>query len=63
MAVDETLFSQIVLAAFSQRRKTLRNALQQYLTVEDFSALNIDSGLRAENLPVEKFVAITNFLT
>lgn len=63
MTVDETLFSQIVLAAFSQRRKTLRNALQQYLTVEDFSALNIDSGLRAENLPVEKFVAITHFLT
>ncbi len=63
VAVDETLFSQVVLAAFSQRRKTLRNALQQYLIAEDFCALDIDSGLRAENLPVEKFIAITNFLT
>jgi len=62
-AIDEALFSQIVLAAFSQRRKTLRNALQHYLTEEDFSALGIDSGLRAENLPVEEFVAIANFLT
>ncbi|MBY0475219.1 MAG: 16S rRNA (adenine(1518)-N(6)/adenine(1519)-N(6))-dimethyltransferase RsmA [Nitrosomonas sp.] len=62
-AVDETLFSQVVLAAFSKRRKTLRNALQQYLIAEDFCTLDIDSGLRAENLPVEKFVAIANFLT
>ncbi|QOJ23390.1 MAG: 16S rRNA (adenine(1518)-N(6)/adenine(1519)-N(6))-dimethyltransferase RsmA [Gammaproteobacteria bacterium] len=60
---DETLFSQIVAAAFSQRRKTLRNTLQQYLTADDFGALGIDSGLRAENLSVEEFVAIANFLT
>jgi 16S rRNA (adenine1518-N6/adenine1519-N6)-dimethyltransferase len=60
---DETLFSQIVTAAFSQRRKTLRNTLQQYLTTDDFGVLGIDSGLRAENLSVEEFVAITNFLT
>ncbi len=63
VVVDETLFSQVVLAAFSKRRKTLRNALQQYLIAEDFCMLDIDSGLRAENLPVEKFVAIANFLT
>lgn len=63
MAIDEALFSRIVLTAFSQRRKTLRNTLQKFLTAEDFNALEIDSGLRAENLSVDKFVAIANFLT
>ena len=52
----------IVLAAFSQRRKTLRNTLNQYLKADDFYALGIDSGLRAENLSMENFVAIANFL-
>lgn len=61
-AKDEVLFSQIVSAAFSQRRKTLRNTLRSYLKTDDFISLDIDSGLRAENLSVAKFVAITNFL-
>ena len=59
---DEALFAQIVLAAFSQRRKTLRNTLHHFLKAEDFSALAIDPGLRAENLSVEKFIAIADFL-
>ncbi len=59
---DEALFAQIVLAAFSQRRKTLRNTLHHFLKAEDFSVLGIDPGLRAENLPVEKFIAIADFL-
>lgn len=61
IARDEMLLSQIVLAAFSQRRKTLKNTLQHYLTVEDFYTLNIDSGLRAENLSIQDFIIITNF--
>ena len=61
-AKNETLFSQVVAAAFSQRRKTLRNTLSQYLKADDFNALGIDSGLRAENLSMENFVAIANFL-
>lgn len=61
-AKDEVLFSQIVSAAFSQRRKTLRNTLRSYLKTDDFISLDIDPGLRAENLSVAKFVAITNFL-
>ncbi|MBX3616137.1 16S rRNA (adenine(1518)-N(6)/adenine(1519)-N(6))-dimethyltransferase RsmA [Nitrosomonas sp.] len=62
-AANEDLFSQIVSAAFSLRRKTLRNALYHYLKAEDFIALEIDSRARAENLPLEKFVAITNYLS
>jgi 16S rRNA (adenine1518-N6/adenine1519-N6)-dimethyltransferase len=61
-ADDEILLSQIVSAAFSQRRKTLRNTLQPFLTAEDFNNLGIDSGLRAENLSLENFIAIANLL-
>jgi len=59
---NEALFAKIVLAAFSQRRKTLRNTLHHFLKAEDFSVLGIDPGLRAENLSVEKFIAIADFL-
>jgi 16S rRNA (adenine1518-N6/adenine1519-N6)-dimethyltransferase len=58
----EILFSTIVAAAFSQRRKTLRNTLQDYLNPEDFEALEIEPRLRAENLSISQFVAITNHL-
>lgn len=61
-AKDEALFAKVVLAAFGQRRKTLRNTLKALLDDEGFSKLNIDSQLRAENLSVSQFVAIANFL-
>jgi 16S rRNA (adenine1518-N6/adenine1519-N6)-dimethyltransferase len=48
--------------AFSQRRKTIRNTLKALLTDADFVALNIDSQLRAENLSVQQFVEISNYL-
>lgn len=48
--------------AFMQRRKTLMNALKNYLNKEDFVALNIEPGLRPEQLSVEEFVRIANFL-
>jgi 16S rRNA (adenine1518-N6/adenine1519-N6)-dimethyltransferase len=61
-AKDEALFAKIVLAAFGQRRKTLRNTLKGLLDDVGFLKLNIDSQLRAENLSVSQFVAIANFL-
>mgnify|MGYP000983251051 CR=1 FL=1 len=61
--IDESLFTEMIAAAFSQRRKTLRNTLSRYLSTEDFGRLEIDSGLRAENLPLERFIAIANYLT
>ena len=60
---NEKLFSQVVLAAFGQRRKTLRNTLKNILNDAGFIELGIDSQLRAENLHVSDFVAITNYLT
>jgi 16S rRNA (adenine1518-N6/adenine1519-N6)-dimethyltransferase len=59
----ENLFAGIVSAAFSQRRKTLRNTLHAHLRPEDFIALDIDPRLRAENLSMAQFVAITDHLS
>ncbi len=63
VANDESLFAQVVTAAFSQRRKTLRNTLKGLLDDDGFAALNMDSQQRAENLSVAEFVAIANHLT
>jgi len=56
---QEKLFAELVTAAFSQRRKTLRNTLRNYLTVSNFEQLGIDAGLRAENLSLKQYSAIT----
>jgi len=61
-AKDEAMFAKVVLSAFGQRRKTLRNTLKGLLDDEGFVALGIDSQLRAENLSVEDFVNISNYL-
>jgi 16S rRNA (adenine1518-N6/adenine1519-N6)-dimethyltransferase len=63
IAKDTALFSKVVLAAFGQRRKTLRNTLKEYLTDDDFAQIKIDSQLRAENLSVENYVLIANYLS
>src|SRR5687768_16849679 len=62
-ASKEKLFAGIVSAAFSQRRKTLRNTLRDYLKPEDYLALEIDAGQRAENLSIAQFVAVANHLS
>jgi 16S rRNA (adenine1518-N6/adenine1519-N6)-dimethyltransferase len=61
-AKDESLFARIVSSAFSQRRKTLRNTLGGYLAREDFTALSIDPGGRAQNLASGDFARIANYL-
>ena len=62
MVRNEKLFSEIVKAAFGQRRKTLRNTLRNYLNEEDFAQLGIDAQLRAENLGVTEFAKVANYL-
>ena len=59
-AHDESLFGETVTRAFSHRRKTLRNALLGLATEADLDAVGVDPGLRAENLSVADFVAISN---
>jgi 16S rRNA (adenine1518-N6/adenine1519-N6)-dimethyltransferase len=59
-ARNETVFGKIVAAAFSQRRKTLRNALKDHFGAADFARLGIDGGLRAQDLGVESFVRLAD---
>jgi len=63
VAKDKLLFAKVVLQAFSQRRKTLRNTLKGLIEDTDFISLEIDPQLRAENLNVAQFVAIANHLS
>jgi 16S rRNA (adenine1518-N6/adenine1519-N6)-dimethyltransferase len=62
-AKDEAMLAKVVTAAFGQRRKTLRNTLKGLLDDAGFAALGIDPQLRAENLSVAEFVAISNHLS
>ena len=62
-ASDETLFANVVLAAFSQRRKMLRNTLRAHVTDSELSALNIDPMARAEDIRVSDYVRLSNYLT
>jgi 16S rRNA (adenine1518-N6/adenine1519-N6)-dimethyltransferase len=62
VAKDEALLAKVVLAAFAQRRKTLRNTLKGLLDDAGFAELGIDAQLRAENLSVAQFVIIANYL-
>ena len=61
IAIDTALFAKIVMAAFGQRRKTIRNTLKDFLNDMDFEQLKINPQLRAENLSVKDYVQISNF--
>lgn len=56
------LFAEIVKTAFGQRRKTLRNSLKRMITDEQWRHIQIASDLRAEDLGVADFVAMSNVL-
>ena len=60
--IDEKQMSAIVATAFSQRRKTIRNALRQVADEQQLDTVGIDPGLRAEALPIERYVALTKLL-
>lgn len=66
-ALDEIFFIRVIKAAFSQRRKTLRNALRQLDVPAEKMAMapskaGIDLGRRAETLTVEEFGRLADFL-
>jgi dimethyladenosine transferase len=49
--------------AFNQRRKTIRNNMGNFITAEELTSLGIDPNLRPENLTLEQFVTIANWLS
>lgn len=60
VARDEGKFERTVAAAFSQRRKTLRNATRSVLDPAAFERAGIDAGRRGETLSVAEFVALAD---
>lgn len=55
-------FAQVVRAAFGQRRKTLRNALAGYCTVDQLHLAQIDPNARAEQIAVAQFMTLANII-
>lgn len=57
---NEARFRQLVTQAFSQRRKTLRNALKGLLTRDELLAQGVDPLARPETLPIETYAMLSN---
>ncbi len=69
-AKDEKLLFNLIQKSFSQRRKTLVNALINYNFVKNkieaeemLNSLKIDQNIRGEKLTLEEFSKIANFLS
>lgn len=64
--VDRKRLFDLIHAGFTQRRKTILNSLSQVVPKEDlikiFEKLSISEKLRAENLSLDDYIAITNEL-
>ncbi len=56
--VDDDCLHQVVAAAFAQRRKTLRNALNGILHAQAIEAVGIDPSTRAEQISLEGYGAL-----
>jgi 16S rRNA (adenine1518-N6/adenine1519-N6)-dimethyltransferase len=61
-ASDADLFAKVVTAAFSQRRKMLRNTLRGFVDEAALTALGIPPTARAEDIPVADYVRLANSL-
>lgn len=60
-ALDVDAFSQLVQAAFSQRRKLLRHSLGKWLDARGFAG-HFDVQRRAEEVPVGEYIALAQAL-
>jgi 16S rRNA (adenine1518-N6/adenine1519-N6)-dimethyltransferase len=61
--LNQQHFAQIVTQAFSQRRKTLRNTLKNFLDTPSLETLAIDPQARAETLTLNEFAKLANQFT
>ncbi|HYM33798.1 MAG TPA: 16S rRNA (adenine(1518)-N(6)/adenine(1519)-N(6))-dimethyltransferase RsmA [Steroidobacteraceae bacterium] len=55
---NQETYARVVSAAFTQRRKTLRNALKGLLTEDDIRVVEVDPGLRAEVIAPMQYAAL-----
>ena len=58
-----SMLNQVCLTAFNQRRKTIRNSFKKLISAENLENLNISPTLRPENLSVDEYIKIANFLS
>ncbi|WP_108652197.1 16S rRNA (adenine(1518)-N(6)/adenine(1519)-N(6))-dimethyltransferase RsmA [Dongshaea marina] len=61
-AKDVRLLERICREAFNQRRKTLRNCFKHLMSESELEALGINPVQRPEQLSLEQFVTIANYL-
>lgn len=59
---DADRLSRLVATAFSQRRKTVRNALRQVADEATLESVGIDPRLRPESISIAQYVALSNTL-
>jgi 16S rRNA (adenine1518-N6/adenine1519-N6)-dimethyltransferase len=62
LACDQGRLEQVVLKAFSQRRKVIRNCVAGMFTENDLIDAGVDPQARPEAVPLEQFVALANRL-
>jgi len=60
---DIAMLNKVCLAAFNQRRKTIRNSFKKLLAVAELENLGIDASIRPENLTPEEYTIIANYLS
>ncbi len=60
---DLKVLNTVCLTAFNQRRKTIRNSFKKLLSAEQLTHLNIEPSLRAENLSIDEFIKLANYIT
>ena len=58
----ENIFYNIVKSAFEGRRKMIQTSLKSYLNQNDFSSMNLKPDLRAENLTVNDYISISDYV-
>jgi 16S rRNA (adenine1518-N6/adenine1519-N6)-dimethyltransferase len=63
VADDHAMFSELVRRAFTQRRKTLRNAVSGLLDEAGIEEAGLDPGDRPETIGVAGFVRAANVVT
>ena len=59
LSVDNNQFKRVIKAAFSQRRKKLRNCLKPFTIISEKEISDL-LNLRAEQLSVDDFITLTN---
>jgi 16S rRNA (adenine1518-N6/adenine1519-N6)-dimethyltransferase len=59
---DINALNTVCLAAFNQRRKTIRNGFKKLISVEQLNSLNIDASVRPENLTLDDYIKLANFI-